>query len=69
LLLSPMRHIKRFRRQILIIRPECRILSNDNGQITTEERTWAYELNTKQLPYKIAGGFNGQQETTATFKY
>jgi len=44
-------------------------ITNDYGQIETEERSWQYELNNKKLRHKIFGSFDGQQETTAEFKY
>jgi hypothetical protein len=43
-------------------------VTNQNGQITTEERTYSYELNTAKLLSKLIVSFEGTQGTFM-FKY
>lgn len=44
-------------------------ITNNNGVITTEERTTMYELNDRKLLYKVRRSLDGQHETTLMFKY
>jgi hypothetical protein len=44
-------------------------ITNNNGQINTEERVWVYELNSKQLLSKLSASLDGQQDAIILFKY
>jgi hypothetical protein len=44
-------------------------ITNNNGSVSTEERTWSYELNAQQLLSKVTGCLNGVQDAVIRFKY
>jgi hypothetical protein len=44
-------------------------IGNNNGFISTEERTWSYELNAQQLLSKVTGSLDGVQDAVIRFKY
>jgi len=42
---------------------------DDGYQIITDERSWSYELNSRQLLSRLTASTNAQQESTVKFKY
>lgn len=44
-------------------------IANNNGFVSTEERTWSYELNAQQLLSKVNASFDGMQDAVIRFKY
>jgi hypothetical protein len=44
-------------------------ITNNNGSLSTEERTWSYELNAQKLLSKVNASFDGVQDAVIRFKY